>query len=60
MVENMYELLLLFPHIHADRFIVYSLEDVYIKSIFPKSFAVAVSLIYDQWFCSIYSISYDN
>lgn len=56
MVENMYDLLLLFPHVHADCFIAYSLEDVYVKCIFPKSCAVAVSLIYDQWFCKILNI----
>lgn len=56
MVENMYDLLRLFPHIHADCFNVNSLEDVYIKCILPKSFAVAVSLTYDQWFCEILNV----
>lgn len=55
MVEHIYDLLLLFPHIHAVIFIVYSLEDVHIKRILPKSFAVAVSLTYAQ-----YLISNDN
>lgn len=47
MVENMYDFLLLFLYIYVDCFIVYLLEDVYVKCIFLKSCVVVVLLIYD-------------